>query len=89
MKKVYVEITNACNLNCNFCIHNSRKQEFMTLDNFKIILKKLDGYTVEDLENALADINYEYIYIDANGREDKNATRGTRADIKIISQVNW
>ena len=40
MKKVYVEITNACNLNCNFCIHNSRKQEFMTLDNFKIILKK-------------------------------------------------
>lgn len=51
--------------------------------------KKLDGYTVEDLENALADINYEYIYIDANGREDKNATRGTRADIKIISQVNW
>ena len=45
MKKVYVEITNACNLNCNFCIHNSRKQEFMTLDNFKIILKKLDGYT--------------------------------------------
>ena len=51
--------------------------------------KKLDGYTVEDLENALADINYEYIYIDANGREDKNATRGTRADIKIISNVNW
>ena len=32
-------------INCNFCIHNSRKQEFMTLDNFKIILKKLDGYT--------------------------------------------
>ncbi len=51
--------------------------------------KKLGDYVVEDFENALADINYEYIYIDANGREDKNASNTTHADIKIISEVNW
>lgn len=44
-KKVYVEITNNCNLSCEFCPHNKRKNEFITLDNFKIILDKLDGYT--------------------------------------------
>ena len=44
-KKVYVEITNNCNLSCDFCPHNSRKNEFITLDNFKTILDKLENYT--------------------------------------------
>ena len=44
-KKIYVEITNICNLNCSFCIGNKRVKEFITLDNFKIILDKLEGYT--------------------------------------------
>ena len=44
-KKVYVEITNNCNLNCSFCAHNTRKREFITMDKFKIILNKLQGYT--------------------------------------------
>ena len=28
-KKVYIEITNNCNLNCDFCIKNQRKNKFM------------------------------------------------------------
>ena len=44
-KKVYVEITNICNLNCSFCIHNQRESLFMSKDNFKIILEKLKPYT--------------------------------------------
>ena len=44
-KKVYVEITNNCNLSCEFCPHNKRKNEFITLDNFNVILDKLNGYT--------------------------------------------
>lgn len=44
-KKVYVEITNGCNLNCEFCIKNSRKTEYIELEQFKILLEKLKDYT--------------------------------------------
>lgn len=44
-KKIYLEITNKCNLNCDFCIHNKRKKETMSLENFKIILNKIKHKT--------------------------------------------
>ena len=44
-KKVYIEITNNCNLKCDFCIKNSRPNKFMDLDEFNIILNKLKKYT--------------------------------------------
>ena len=45
MKKVYVEITNLCNLNCSFCIKNTRRGMFMSKDNFEVILSKLKNTT--------------------------------------------
>ena len=45
MKKVYIEITNNCNLDCSFCIKNTRKSMFMSEENFKIILNKLKNTT--------------------------------------------
>ena len=44
-KKIYVEITNNCNLKCSFCNNITRKREFIKIDNFKIIINKLKGYT--------------------------------------------
>ncbi len=44
-KKIYIEITNDCNLSCSFCIKNKRLKKYMTLDEFKIILNKLKKYT--------------------------------------------
>ncbi|MBQ6841363.1 MAG: radical SAM protein [Bacilli bacterium] len=44
-KKVYIEITNNCNLDCTFCIKNHRKQKFMTEEEFRSILDKLKGHT--------------------------------------------
>ena len=44
-KKIYVEITNACNLSCDFCIKNKRKLKFMSEDEFKIILEKIKNHT--------------------------------------------
>ena len=44
-KKVYVEITNICNMNCSFCHGHSRDFRQMTEDEFTLILNKLKGYT--------------------------------------------
>ena len=44
-KKVYIEITNNCNLNCDFCIKNTRPHKYMSIEDFKNILSKLNGYT--------------------------------------------
>lgn len=44
-KKIYIEITNGCNLSCSFCIGNKRKIKFMSFDEFKIVLNKVRPYT--------------------------------------------
>ena len=44
-KKIYIEITNVCNLNCKFCPPTSRQIEFMSLKNFEEIIKKIHNYT--------------------------------------------
>lgn len=44
-KKIYIEITNVCNLSCNFCPKTSRKYEFMQEDAFEKIIKSIKGYT--------------------------------------------
>lgn len=44
-KKIYLEITNSCNLNCDFCIKNSRKIDFLTKDKFIKLLDKVKPYT--------------------------------------------
>ena len=43
--KVYVEITNICNMNCSFCHGHSRPMRRMTEDEFSLILDKLEGET--------------------------------------------
>ena len=44
-KKIYIEITNNCNLNCSFCTHNKRANKFMSIEEFEIILSKIKGHT--------------------------------------------
>lgn len=44
-KKIYLEITNACNLSCEFCIQNQRKIKFITIQELKLVLDKLEPYT--------------------------------------------
>ena len=53
-KKVYVEITNICNLNCSFCPKTSRKSEFMTVENFKFIANEVKKHS-------------DYIYLHVKG----------------------
>ena len=43
--RVYVEITNICNMNCSFCHGHSRKPGRMTAEEFALILDRLVGQT--------------------------------------------
>ena len=47
LKKIYLEITNGCNLNCDFCIKNKRKITNISFDNYKYIIDKIKDYTDE------------------------------------------
>ena len=44
-EKIYVEISNICNLNCYFCPGTTRKPKRMTFQEFKIVLNKIKPYT--------------------------------------------
>lgn len=44
-KRVYIEITNVCNMDCSFCPHTTRKKEFMNEERFVRILDQIQGYT--------------------------------------------
>ena len=43
--KVYVEITNICNMNCSFCHGHKRAARRMSRDEFALVLDKLQGKT--------------------------------------------
>ena len=43
--KVYIEITNICNMNCSFCHGHSRTPRQMSADEFSLILDKLTNHT--------------------------------------------
>ncbi len=43
--KVYVEITNICNMNCSFCHGHNREPRLMSIEEFSVILEKLKEQT--------------------------------------------
>ena len=44
-RKVYLEISNICNLNCSFCPGTTRKKQAMTEEDFSLLLHKLQPWT--------------------------------------------
>lgn len=53
-RKIYIEITNQCNLNCSFCSKTKKVKRNMTLEEFKHILSIIKDYT-------------DYIYLHVKG----------------------
>ena len=53
-KKIYIEITNNCNLNCSFCSEIKKPKKEMTTREFEIIISKIKDYT-------------DYIYLHIKG----------------------
>ena len=44
-KKIYIEITNICNLKCKFCPDTNRNKEFMSIENFETVIKNIHEHT--------------------------------------------
>lgn len=96
-KKIYLEITNACNLSCPFCIKNQRPIKYLTKKDLEIILPKLEPYTnylyfhllgeplIHPNINELIDYASQkfYVQITTNGYLIKNIMHN-----KNIRQVN-
>jgi len=44
-KKIYIEITNICNLKCKFCPETSRAKEVMKVEKFEEVIRKIYKHT--------------------------------------------
>ncbi len=44
-KRIYVEITNFCNLNCSFCAKSNRVKNFIKTEDFEYIISSISKYT--------------------------------------------
>ena len=44
-QKIYVEITNVCNLKCSFCPDSKRIKEFITVNKFEYLIKEICNFT--------------------------------------------
>ena len=53
-RKIYIEITNVCNLKCSFCSIVNRPKEYMDIDTFENIISKIKDYT-------------DYVYLHVKG----------------------
>ena len=43
LDRIYLEITNACNLDCSFCHKTKRAKRMMSVEEFDLLLRKLEG----------------------------------------------
>lgn len=54
LRKIYLEITNVCNLHCSFCPGTTRPSHFLTVNEFRTLAARLVGHT-------------EYLYLHVMG----------------------
>ena len=54
LKRVYLEITNVCNLSCSFCPGTKRPKRFLSVEEFSRLAQRLKGHT-------------EYLYLHVMG----------------------
>lgn len=101
-KRIYVEISNICNLNCPFCIKDKRSKRSMRLDEIKIVFEKIKPYTdyiylhvkgeplMHNDFSKILDLAYEYnlnVNITTNGTLIKKNIN-TLLNSKALRQIN-
>lgn len=102
-KKIYIEITNICNLKCKFCPDTSRNKKYMNIENFEKIISKIHTYTklvclhvkgepllhnqLEEILKILEKYNLK-ANITTNGTLIKEKL-GTLKNSKVVRQINF
>ena len=101
-KKIYIEITNVCNLSCNFCPKTNRKYKFMNKEEFNYILKEVKPFTEhiylhlmgepllnENIQEFLEESGNQGLYVNltTNGTL-LNTVGDTLIKAKALRQVN-
>ena len=74
-KKVYIEITNRCNLKCSFCPQGTRTPKTMSLAEFKHILEQIKPYS-------------DYIYLHVKGEPLSHLEIANFLDIAEEKDIN-
>ena len=101
-KRIYIEITNICNLSCEFCPKTKRKYKFMDKKEFKEIIEKVKDHTdhvyFHIMGEPLLNENIGYFFEESynNGLSVNLTTNGTlikdKSDVllnaKSLRQVN-
>lgn len=101
-KRIYIEITNICNLSCEFCPKTKRKYKFMDKKEFKEIIEKVKDHTdhvyFHIMGEPLLNENIGYFFEESynNGLSVNVTTNGTlikdKSDVllnaKSLRQVN-
>ena len=78
-KRIYIEITNSCNLNCSFCSKSFRDKRNMSILEFENVLKKIEKYNDfiylqvkgEHLLNPNTIISLRFWTLEENKMDDK------------------
>ena len=76
-KKIYVEITNICNLKCPFCSVDNREKKEMTIEEFEQVLIKINDYT-----------DYLYLHVKGEPLLHSNFAQILKLCKKYNKQVN-
>jgi radical SAM protein with 4Fe4S-binding SPASM domain len=73
-KRIYIEITNTCNLECNFCPKTTRALSFMKPEDFSYIIKEISPFT-------------DYIYLHLLGEPLLHPELETILDISYANNI--
>jgi len=76
-KKIYIEITNICNLNCSFCSKDDKPKHELSIIEFEHILKQINNYT-----------DYLYLHVKGEPLLHKNLKEILELCYKYNKKVN-
>ena len=68
-KRVYIEITNTCNLACSFCIQNQRQPRRMNIQEFTHVIQEVRSVTRHVYLHVLGEPPVSYTHLDVYKRQ--------------------